>query len=1428
MSSFHPRNREPLRDPAGDPIDPPPPPPRDELDSLLRQWHQDNADRAAAGRDRLLASLRDARAQSPVGAASSWTITIRRFAPLAAAAVIALVLIPLFFISNKTAPVAVATFVSNIVMAPDGGRLDAFDPRGDLLGPCVLKHTDVNAVVNGPFTRVTLTQKYHNPHKDKIEAVYTFPLSHRASVDQMTMATGDRVIIGEVKERNLAREMYEAARETGRVASLLEQERPNIFTQSIANIEPGADIDITISYIEQLDSHDGDYEFQFPTVVGPRYIPGGSSHNELAPIETRASRAAEDATDAAAPPVPDGFVSREGVNLPAPAQITPLGDVAKGIDTSTLAARIPAAEPLAPAPGVADPATALGAPISVFECAYPDGSREQGRLYATDVGEVAGRWFRLLPPAGAPFARPSAEVPDADRITPTPTRPETRAGHDLSITVTIDTGGPGLVDIESPLHKVTRQDVRLRPDGMPSRATITLTNESAIPNRDFVLKWRQSAPGVLDSVFTTRTDLGDFFAVILQPPNRIEDAAAIPRELVFVLDTSGSMRGPPIDASKAVAQTLIASMRPQDRFNVVTFSGDTCVLWPEPRPTSDANRAEALQFFDHRDDSGGTEMMSAIEAALRGGSARADQEDATPEVLTPSQLASLPADGRIVAVRIEDHDLDSSGLTTESVMTAGRIILDTQTDPPTTARAENVKLPRTYLRRAAEHLHDDTKLALMIRGRWTTEPGQDPERALIAESTILADEAPVLPLRIVVFLTDGQVGNDHAIIDAIQRHRAGTRVFTIGIGNSVNRYLLDGMARAGGGVADYILIPPNNTSASDPAARQQFETDITAVAQRLNQRTRSPVLTHISAEFSPGLAVADLEPAADRLSDLFDARPIVLLGRLLEPAGGSLTLRGQTVAGPWERNVQIRLEDSAAGRFGPPAGELGESVVPDLWARARIDTLLADHLADLQTNAVPPDIRSQVVQLGETFDVMSPFTSFVAVDHKRVTIDGKPTLVPIPIELPDSTQWDGFFGADIPARAAAEAIREQNSALKKADQFGRLDARGHPTYAGSKETLKRGAGKGEGAVAAPRGGGATSAPAPVAAPPPEPIAPGTAAADRSPPAAKPSAPPERKVSLVDKQPREESPAALAPGGSPSPRPEFPILRSKARSSDLEAPPANGPELDQARQLLRDDISTQNLAAESFYKNIAEQLDVTASLGQAAPDRLAVAAGANFIAQNVRGGQIAAADRARELFLNRYPDSQLLNDASAVIANVKQQSLQSPTAVTGANAAPERADTPAGIEKDAAKAIRDEAVPSVEDFTRRAEQYADRERLLRRRLDPRLYELLPAPMPNPATQNTRNQFANDLSQNSLRANRQQAQNRAMVQVGPEVVVSVLLENLDDAALEALKVVGFRLETRMDDVKTVVGAIPISRLEALALLDAVRRVEPVTRP
>ena len=171
-------------------------------------------------------------------------------------------------------------------MIPEGGRLDALDEEGVLIGPCPLKHTKVDARVSGRFTRVTVTQQYHNPYDQKIEAVYTFPLSHRSAVDRMTMTIGDRVVIGEVKERQQARQIYEAARQQGHVASLLEQERPNIFTQSVANIEPGARVDIEISYVETLESADGIYTFDFPMVVGPRYIPGSpNSSGVLLPAE---------------------------------------------------------------------------------------------------------------------------------------------------------------------------------------------------------------------------------------------------------------------------------------------------------------------------------------------------------------------------------------------------------------------------------------------------------------------------------------------------------------------------------------------------------------------------------------------------------------------------------------------------------------------------------------------------------------------------------------------------------------------------------------------------------------------------------------------------------------------------------------------------------------------------------------------------------------------------------------------------------------------------------------------------------------------------------------------------------------------------------------------------------------------------------------
>ncbi len=90
----------------------------------------------------------------------------------------------------------------------------------------------------------------------------------------MTMKIGNRTVLGKIKRREEARAIYEAARDAGYAASLLDQERPNIFTQSVTNIAPGEKVTVTIRYVETLKYEEGAYEFVFPMVVAPRYIPG--------------------------------------------------------------------------------------------------------------------------------------------------------------------------------------------------------------------------------------------------------------------------------------------------------------------------------------------------------------------------------------------------------------------------------------------------------------------------------------------------------------------------------------------------------------------------------------------------------------------------------------------------------------------------------------------------------------------------------------------------------------------------------------------------------------------------------------------------------------------------------------------------------------------------------------------------------------------------------------------------------------------------------------------------------------------------------------------------------------------------------------------------------------------------------------------------
>jgi Ca-activated chloride channel family protein len=313
----------------------------------------------------------------------------------------------------------------------------------------------------------------------------------------MTMIVGDRTVKGKIKRREEAQAIYEAAREAGQTAGLLDQERPNIFTQSVANIAPGAEVKITISYTEFLKYEAGTYEFVFPMVVGPRYIPG------------------------------------------------------------------------------------------------------------RPTGKLGGGW-----------ASDTDIVPDASLVTPWVAPEGMRAGHDISIEVKLDAGVP--IDwLQSTPHEVdvARADLH--------RAVVRLKDQATIPNKDFILKFDVAGKTISDAIMTHRGAQGGFFALILQPPERVTAADVTPKELVFVLDTSGSMEGFPIEKAKETMKLALDNLYPSDTFNLITFSGDTNVLFPQPVRATRENLQRAQSFLASRQGSGGTEMMSAIRAAL----APSDEQD---------------------------------------------------------------------------------------------------------------------------------------------------------------------------------------------------------------------------------------------------------------------------------------------------------------------------------------------------------------------------------------------------------------------------------------------------------------------------------------------------------------------------------------------------------------------------------------------------------------------------------------------------------------------------------------------------------------------------------------------------------------------------------------------------------------------------------
>ena len=376
------------------------------------------------------------------------------------------------------------TFINNLQQSviaqttETSGSLVVLDSSGNKKAQCPLKQTTVKAQISGFLSRVNVTQEFENPFQENIEAVYTFPLPQNAAVDDMTMIVGERTVRGKILRRQEAQAVYDAAKTKGQVASLLDQERPNIFTQSVANILPGEKVKITISYVETLKYEAGSYEFVFPMVVGPRYVP---------------------AAMAAAP------------------------------DTA-----------------------------------------------------------RILPPV----------IPEG-----------MRAGHDVSLDITIDAGVPiDLIGSKTHVLDVERND--------PRYANVKLKNATTIPNKDFVLRYEVAGQKIQDAFLTHRSSRGGFFTLILQPPERVAPEDVTPKELVFVLDTSGSMSGFPIEKAKETMSLALNNLYPADTFNLITFSGDTRILFPEPVPATAENLRKAQAFLAGTSGGGGTEMMKAIKASL--------------------------------------------------------------------------------------------------------------------------------------------------------------------------------------------------------------------------------------------------------------------------------------------------------------------------------------------------------------------------------------------------------------------------------------------------------------------------------------------------------------------------------------------------------------------------------------------------------------------------------------------------------------------------------------------------------------------------------------------------------------------------------------------------------------------------------------------
>src|SRR5262245_38114217 len=369
------------------------------------------------------------------------------------------------------------------------GALFTHITGSEALVPAPVLATDVHMVVTGIVARARVRQEFINPGSAWTEGVYVFPLPEDAAVDHLRMWIGERVVEGVIKEKAAAKAQYEEAKRAGQRASLVEQERPNLFTTSVANIPPGAAITVEIEYQHALRYDGGQFRLRFPMVVGPRYIPGDA----------------------------------------------------------------------------------------------------------------------------APSSDGNGWAPDTSRITPPVAHPSRGSINPVSLLIELDPGTPPAL-LESPYHEIHTTPLA------GGRYRIELARSTVPADRDFELVWQPHAEAMpLASLFTEKKSGETFALLMVMPPVPAAlEGARLPREVVFVVDNSGSMHGASIDQAKTALKMALRRLRPADSFNVIRFNHTTDALFGDARTATPQNLALADSYVGRLHANGGTEMLPALQQALDG------------------------------------------------------------------------------------------------------------------------------------------------------------------------------------------------------------------------------------------------------------------------------------------------------------------------------------------------------------------------------------------------------------------------------------------------------------------------------------------------------------------------------------------------------------------------------------------------------------------------------------------------------------------------------------------------------------------------------------------------------------------------------------------------------------------------------------------